>query len=202
VAIHVAVIDPLPMFQHGVAAVLSAAGYLVDEPADLVAWARRVPPAVILLTVGAEGDWRLLEQLRGAQTQAAVIAVVEAGGAGPGVRAVRAGARSVLLRETTAAAMMRTVEATVDGQAVLPAAVATALAAGGPPGQEELAPSEDQLTWLRRLATGTTVAQLAGDVGYSERAMYRLLQALYQQMGVGTRMQAIMRARDLGWLSL
>jgi DNA-binding NarL/FixJ family response regulator len=201
VAVHVAVLDPLPMFQQGVAAVLSAAGYAVEEPADLLAWARRAPLAVVLLTLGAERDWRLLERLCGAEPRAAVIALVEEGGAGPGVRAIRAGARSVLPRQATAAALRRTVEATVDGQAVLPAAVAAALVAGGPPGPDgQAVPSEDQLTWLRRLATGTTVAQLAGDAGYSERAMYRLLQVLYQQMGVDTRMQAIMRAQDLGWL--
>lgn len=200
-AVHVAVLDPLPMFQQGVAAVLSAVGYTVEEPVDLLAWVRQAPSAVVLLTLGTERDWRLLERLCGGEPRADVIALVEEGGAGPGVRAIRAGARSVLPRLATAAALRRTVEATVDGQAVLPAAVAAALVAGGPPGPDgQTVPSEDQLTWLRRLATGTTVAQLADDAGYSERAMYRLLQALYQQMGVGTRIQAIMRAQDIGWL--
>jgi DNA-binding NarL/FixJ family response regulator len=94
------------------------------------------------------------------------------------------------------------VEATVEGQAVLPKAVAAALVSGGPAGPDiQAVPSENELTWLRRLASGTTVAQLADEAGYSERAMYRLLQKLYQQMGVGSRMLAIMRAQDLGWLS-
>jgi DNA-binding NarL/FixJ family response regulator len=202
VPVHVAVVDPLPMFQQGVTAVLTAAGYPVEEPADLLGWARRVPVGVVLLTLAAEGDWGLLGRLHDAWPRTAVIALVEGADAGPGVRAVRAGARSVVPRRVTAAALRRAVEATADGNAVLPAAVAAALAGNGsdgPAGPSE--PSVQQLSWLGRLATGTTVAQLAGDAGYSERAMYRLLQSLYQQLGTTNRMQAIMRARDLGWLS-
>lgn len=201
-AVHVAVVDPLPLFQHGVAAALSAAGFEVEEPADLFAWARRAPLRVVLLTLAAERDWRLLAQLGKAESGAAVLALMEDGATGPCVRAIRAGARSVLLRQATAPMLRRAVEATIDGHSVLPTAVAIALAAGGPSGAERhAAPSQDQVVWLRRLATGATVAQLAGDVGYSERAMYRMLQALYQQIGVGTRMQAIMRAQELGWLT-
>ncbi|MEU4742385.1 LuxR C-terminal-related transcriptional regulator, partial [Actinosynnema sp. NPDC023658] len=58
----------------------------------------------------------------------------------------------------------------------------------------------DELTWLRRLATGGTVAQVAAHAGYSERAMYRMLNGLYRRMGVGSRLEAIIRARESGWL--
>ncbi|MFG1646699.1 DNA-binding response regulator [Amycolatopsis sp. NPDC049252] len=201
-AVHVAVLDPLPIFQKGVAAVLSIAGYVVEEPPDPHSWAQQTRSAVVLLTLCAERDWQLLERLCRAALRTAVIALVEEAGTGPGVRAIRAGARSVLPRQATAAALLRTVEATIEGQAVLPTAVAAALVSGGRAAPDAHAvPAENQLTWLRQLAAGTTVAQLADDAGYSERAMYRLLQTLYQQMGVSSRMQAIMRAHDLGWLS-
>jgi DNA-binding NarL/FixJ family response regulator len=202
VAVHVAVLDPLPIFQQGVVAILSAAGYTVDEPADLLAWAQQKQSPVVLLTLGKDRDWQLLERLCRSELRAVVIAIVEESEIGTGVRAIRTGARSVLSRQATAATMRRTVEATIDGQAVVPAAVAATLVAGAPSGQNgQAVPSENQLSWLRRIAAGRTVSQLAGEIGYSERAMYRLLQALYQQLGVTTRMQAIMRAQELGLLS-
>jgi DNA-binding NarL/FixJ family response regulator len=60
--------------------------------------------------------------------------------------------------------------------------------------------SAERLSWLRALAAGRTVAQLADQAGYSERAMFRLLRLLYQDMGVGGRVEALLRARDEGWL--
>ncbi len=201
VAVHIAVVDPLPMFRQGVGAVLSAAGYAVDDPADLLAWVGRVSTALVLLTLDLEGDWRLLERLRSDRSRAMVIALVEGDGTTRGVRAVRVGARSVLPRQVTAPVLRRTVDATLDGHAVLPAEVAAVLAASSSADVDgRTALSEQQLQWLRSLAAGKTVSRLADDAGYSERAMYRVLQALYQQMGVKGRMQAIMQAQALGWL--
>jgi DNA-binding CsgD family transcriptional regulator len=57
------------------------------------------------------------------------------------------------------------------------------------------------VSWLRQLAAGSTVAQLANQAGYSERAMFRLLQGLYQQLGARNRVEALLRAQQLGWLS-
>ncbi|MEV4322207.1 hypothetical protein AB0J37_08260 [Microbispora rosea] len=202
VAVRVAVVDPLPMYQQGVTTVLLAAGYVVEEPADVLAWVGHDPPVVVLLTLGSEREWDLLARLRGKEPGLIVIAVLDVGAsAGLGVRAVRAGARSVLTRQMTAAALQRTVEATVGGQAVMPSAVAAALATGTrTTAGRQSSLSKDQLSWLRRLSAGVTVAQLASEVGYSERAMHRLLKAVYQEMGVSTRIQAIMQAQDRGWL--
>jgi DNA-binding CsgD family transcriptional regulator len=41
------------------------------------------------------------------------------------------------------------------------------------------------------------VANLAG---YSERAMFRLLRGLYARIGVRNRTEALMRAKERGWL--
>jgi DNA-binding NarL/FixJ family response regulator len=195
VVVRVAVVDPLPMFRQGVAAALAASGHTVEMPADVMAWVRRRADTLVLLTVASERDWELLRQLC-ADTQP-VIALLDKDSAVIGARAVRAGARSVVPRAVTDATLRRTVEATLGGQAVMPPAVASALAAEP---IAEHTPSADQLDWLRQLATGATVTQLADQAGYSERAMFRLLHALYQQLGVGSRIQAIMRAKEAGWL--
>ncbi|MFG1721050.1 DNA-binding response regulator [Micromonospora chalcea] len=199
-AVPVGVFDPLPMFRQGVVAVLSAAGYNAEDPEDVVAWASQESNGLVLLTLGGDRDWQLLGQLH-ERTQTAVVAIFDEVDAMIAARALRAGARSVLPRQVTATVLCRTIEATLDGQAVLPSNAVTVLAAGEPTGGHgEAIPSEEQRTWLQRLATGTTVARLAIDTGYSERAMYRLLQALYEQMGVEGRMQAIIRAQTRGWL--
>ncbi|MEU4240017.1 DNA-binding response regulator [Actinoplanes sp. NPDC026619] len=195
-AVRVAVVDPLPMFRHGVAAVLSAAGHTVDMPADLVAWSARRRSALVLLTIVGEEDWRLLAQLAETSDPPVVIALTDGESAVLGARAIRIGARSILPRGAPAPVLRRTVEATIDGQSVMPAVVTGLLGSGigTPP-----APGAGA-AWLRQLASGTTVAQLAVQSGYSERAMFRLLRGLYQQMGAGTRVEAIMRAREWGWI--
>src|SRR5262249_55405296 len=93
------------------------------------------------------------------------------------------------------------IAATLDGEVVMPAGVARALADGAPITRVRLpASSVEQLSWLRRLAAGATVAQLASEAGYSERAMFRLLQTLYRKVGARSRIEAILLAHELGWL--
>jgi DNA-binding NarL/FixJ family response regulator len=201
VALNIAVVDPLPLYRQGVVGVLSAAGHAVETPGDVVAWARRQQRTVVLLTLVSEQGWELLARLHDLGGTHLVIALVEGNLVAQGVRAARAGARSVLWRDATEVALSRTLEATIDGQAVMPAAVAAGLAAGVPvqAAGVGLLP-RSQLSWLRQLAAGETVAQLADRAGYSEREMFRLLRALYRQMGVGSRIEAIIRAQELGWL--
>lgn len=144
-------------------------------------------------------QWRLLARLREAATKPPVVALIDTGSAQDGVRAVYAGARSVLPRSVAAEPLRRTVAATMEGQAVLPAAVAELLAGGGSAGDgTTVAPG--RIDWLRKLASGVTVAQLAAQAGYSERAMFRLLTGVYQEMGARNRIEAIMLARDRGWI--
>jgi DNA-binding NarL/FixJ family response regulator len=196
-----AVIDPLPMYQQGVVAVLSAAGYQVDVPSDPMELAHRGWADVVLLTLATTADWDLLDRLRAAAPQQRIIAVLADDSAGLGARAVRAGARSVLPRGVSAVVLRRTVEATIDGQAVLPAGVAVVLATGAVAGGGvDPMLTADQMSWLRHLAAGMTVAELARLVGYSERAMFRLLHSLYRQLGARNRIEAIVRAQEEGWL--
>ena len=201
-AVQVAVVDPLPLFRDGAVAALTAAGHVVQTPGDVVAWAGQLRGAVVLLTIQTEADWDVLARLGGTGTAAnSLVVLLGEESAAAGVRAVQAGARSVLARQVSAEVLRRTVSATIDGQAVLPAAVAAMLASGwGADAGPARALSAEKLSWLRMLAAGSTVAQLASQVGYSERAMFRLLRSLYRDMGVGGRVEALMRAQERGWL--
>ncbi|MDN3354172.1 hypothetical protein [Actinomadura sp. DC4] len=197
----VAVVDPLPMYRQGVVAVLSAAGHAVETPSDVLEWVRRVDRSMVLLTIESECSWDVLRQLHDVSVAHLVIALLEERSPTLGAAALRAGASSVLWRAVTAATLRRTVEATIDGQTVLPAAVTAVLTAGSVAGGATgWSPQLEQVAWLRQLAAGTTVARLAVQAGYSERAMFRLLRALYDHMGVGSRTEAIIRAQELGWL--
>jgi NarL family two-component system response regulator YdfI len=198
--VHVAVLDRLPMFRRGVAASLSSVKYLVEEPENAEAWLHEHPGAVVLLTLHSAADLDRLAALCRLRPRPLVVALPSADDSSLGVRAMRAGARSVVAREATGSALRRAVSATVDGETVMPAEVAGLLVAGrGGRGPRGSAPSAEQIDWLRRLSDGWTVTRLALETGYSERAMYRLLRAFYQKIGVSTRLEAIMLAHDNGW---
>lgn len=201
-AVYVAVVDPLPVFQHGVAAILSSAGHVVEAPADVLAWVRRRQGGLVLLTLRSAPDWELLGRLSQTEPGPVLIALLEEESIAAGARAIRAGAQSVLPRQATERSLERAVAATMEGHAVMPVAVALALTAGVSPSNiNRSALSSEQVSWLRQLAAGSTVARLASEAGYSERAMFRLLRSLYRTLGVRTRIEAIMRAQEQGWFS-
>lgn len=203
-AVQVAVVDPLPLFRDGAMAALSADGHAVQTPTDVLAWVRHVKDAIVVLTVRGEEDWALLARLCApGPARCPVVVLLDEDSPAAGVRAVRAGARSVLTRGASAAALRRATAATLDGEAVLPAAVVPALAGdlGTADGRSGFV-SAEKLSWLRALAAGVTVAQLAERVGYSERAMFRLLRSLYRELGVRGRVEALMLAQEKGWLRL
>jgi two-component system, NarL family, response regulator YdfI len=200
VTVYVAVVDPVPLFRHGVVAALSGLGHLVEEPVDAVEWLHTRPGGMVLLTLHSAEDLDQVIALCRVRPRPLVIALSSDEIPSLGVRAVRAGARSVVARTATVSALRRAVDATLDGEAVMPADVANLLVAGQgerPPRRQ--APSAQQVAWLRRLSDGWTVTRLAADAGYSERAMYRLLKALYQQIGANTRLEAMILAHEEGW---
>lgn len=190
----------MPVFRHGVAASLSSLGHLVEEPANAEAWLRERPGGVVLMTLRSAEDLDRLTALCRLRPRPLVVALLSADDASLGVRAMRAGARSVVMREATVSALQRAVSATLDGQAVMPTEVADLLVTGrGDRAPRGSVPSAEQVAWLRRLSDGWTVSRLASETGYSERAMYRLLRAFYVRIGVNTRLEAIMLAHDKGW---
>lgn len=61
--------------------------------------------------------------------------------------------------------------------------------------------NDDESDWLRSMAAGRTVGEVAEIAGYSERAMFRLLRKLYVRIGVANRTEALMWASRNGILS-
>ena len=195
----IAVHDPLPMFRLGALRTLRDAGFAVDDPADLAAWARGSGRRVALLTVGSPEDWRLLRHLTGG-AGLTLIAVLEHVDVPTSVQAVRAGADGVLPRECPPEALCEATDRASRGIGSLPIPVLRALAAdgGGPDHGADVQPTDGELDWLRGLSQGLTVRQLAERAGYSERMMYRLLGHLYGDMHVKNRIEALLKAQGQG----
>lgn len=61
--------------------------------------------------------------------------------------------------------------------------------------------SEPEIAWLRQLAAGATVGEIAARASYSERTLYRLLAQCYRRLGVHGRAEAVAVAEALGVLA-
>lgn len=59
---------------------------------------------------------------------------------------------------------------------------------------------EEELAVLRSLSEGRRVIDVAIDLGFSERALYRLVRSLCQKLGVGSRTEAVALAARRGWI--
>jgi DNA-binding NarL/FixJ family response regulator len=199
--IRVAVVDPLPLCRRGVAATLSDLGYPVDTPDDVRAWLTAAPSQAIVLGVCGDPDWRLLAELCDGRPDLLLLAMIDKADVDSYARAVKAGASGVIARASSPTILQRSFTVMVDGQVLLPAAVVRSLATGPrDAGGRTEGPSEEERAWLRHLADGGTVAQLAESAGYSERMMFRHLRDLYRRLPARNRTEALIYARDNGWI--
>jgi DNA-binding NarL/FixJ family response regulator len=199
--IRAAVRDPLPLFCIGLLALLAAAGFDSEVPEDLLSWVCDDGTKLLLMTLATPEDWELLTALKPGRSDLAVVAVLAYPNLMSHVRAVNAGAVTAIPRCAAPSLVQRAFEAAVDGRSLLPVEVVRAIAAGVPNGElGSTSPSEEEINWLRRLARGLSVADLAEHAGYSERTMFRLLRALYAKVQAPNRTVALIRARDEGWL--
>jgi DNA-binding NarL/FixJ family response regulator len=199
----VAVIDPLPVFRRGVEAILAHPGTAIEHPADALAWVREPQSRIALLTVRTPADWALLADLGAAGTGAVVIAVLDDPTTAAYLRAFHAGAASAVPRDAEPDALRAVFDAVANGRSLVPTDVLRALATeaqDGPRPDASRTPTRQEMEWLRHLSRGVSVSRLASQVGYSERMMFRLLRDLYTRLGVGNRTEALIRARDEGWL--
>jgi DNA-binding NarL/FixJ family response regulator len=89
--------------------------------------------------------------------------------------------------------------ASLNDMCALPSSVARQIAFSLPV-ESDTGLTGEELTWLRRLADGSTVEQVADDAGFSERSMYRRMAAAYRKVGAETRTEAMVRLAQLGLL--
>lgn len=198
-AARIAISDPLPAFRRGLLAILRDAGFDADAPGDLSAWIHDDQPKLVLLTVDTPQDWTLLENMPSERADVLVVALLADTSVPTYVRALTAGAVCAVPRDATLETLRHTFEAVLRGESVLPVPVVRALLTQTDPlsGRE---PSRRERQWLRDLAQGSTVSQLAAGAGYSERMMFRHLRDLYDRIGAATKVEAVLIAQENGWL--
>ena len=198
-AARIAIWDPLPAFRRGIMAILRDVGFDAEAPQDLLAWARDDQEKLLFLSVLTSQDWTLLEELKEQQPDALVVALLDDMSLSSHVRALTSGAVAALPRDASPQSIREVFGALLSGRSLMPIAVLRNLLEGTVE-QDAGRPSQRERDWLRDLANGMTVNHLAVKAGYSERMMFRLLRDLYSSFGAKTKVEALMLARERGWL--
>jgi two-component system, NarL family, nitrate/nitrite response regulator NarL len=188
----IALVGSVPAFRRGLAAAFSDRGAPVSE----VVAGEPVPAGcgVVLVTVRGPDE---LDLLAPAARQAVVVAVLSDGSPASHGEALRLGASAAVAENESVEEIVEVVLAASEGRARLPSEIARTLATSS----AAPAPvSTQERGWLRSLAHGATVAELAEESCYSERELYRRLGRLYRRLGAETRAEALVRAAKAGIL--
>lgn len=196
----IAICDRAPSYRRGLGAALTAGGYTIEESDDLRAEDPIPDVDAVLFTVRSADDWRVLREVVAANRDVKLIALLADATPDRHAEALRCGAHGAVAWEARPETILAVVGTTLDGMVLLPMSIAQAIAVSGPPLREPGWINAEEIEWLKLLARGVTVQQLAGKVGYSERALYRVLQGLYERMKVSNRTEAILQASRWGLL--
>jgi two-component system, NarL family, response regulator DesR len=183
-------------------AVLSAAGFPSEEPDDLQQWVvDRQNLAGALVTLSTPEDREALSKLRTVRPDCVLVALLQDSGPTGYLEALRAGASAAVPWEAEPELIVKVLRVALEGYSLLPLPVTEALMTASPPASREVPPMTSQdVKRLQLLADGVTVVELARQVGYSEREMFRLLHDLYHRMGVDNRSEALVKAAQWGLL--
>lgn len=193
----VAVLTPFPALRRGLASMLAGTAFAPEEPNDPIAWVAAAGHRVLLVAVAKVGDVGLVIDLLQTEKELVVVALVPEITPSVVRDAVLAGICAVAGWDTSSEELVTVLTASVESRTILPAHVLLELATS-PNNGSEVEPNQEQVDWLRALARGTTVNQLAQHVCCSEREMYRLLRELYDRLGVNNRTEALIWAAHRG----
>ena len=202
-----------PLYRHGMAAGLAAAGLActpltsVAELAPLLrslvgAW-RHAPvqpgSACVVVVVPATGIDTVLAIARAVESvPMATVCVVEDTDVEAVLDAIQAGATGVIALDAEVDHVVAVVRSAARGMTLVPRQLAKAMCRRQSGHAPDVSPMERQ--WLRHLATSGTVASLAHATGFSQREMYRLLGGLYRRLGARNRTEALLLAERWGLL--
>ena len=200
-----------PIYRHGLAAGLSAAGMActpLATPSELpallsglAARAGRSPrgeETSLVVVAASQSAGALSVPNERTEVSVAAVHVVEEVTADVYADALQHGATGVVAMDADFTQVVAVVEAAASGLTLLPRQVAKALCRNQAGPVPQLLPRERG--WLRHLADSGTVGSLAGQSGYSEREMYRLLGSLYSRLGASNRTEALILAERWGLL--
>ena len=194
----IVIADPVPLYRRGLTSAFVEAGFAPEEPNDLEGWARQEGPRVLLLTTTLPEDGSVVRHFTEANHGLIVVALLREPSLEMYVAAMQSGASGAAPWMADPATVVSVVQAASDQHWLVPAEVARRMAGriSLPPEARGLSSSEVQ--WLQMMASGMKVVELARELQYSEREMFRLLHDLYQRMGVRSRTEALVKAAQWG----
>ena len=112
-----------------------------------------------------------------------------------------AGAMGYLLKNEAVEVVMAAVQAAAQGRAYFSATVAAQLAQLARPEPIFEPPTAREQEVLAELARGRTNGEIARQLGISERTVRFHMENLFGRLGVENRVEAVMKAMQLGWLA-
>jgi len=196
-------------YVEAVKARLAARGLLADADADGVAVepqaADHTPDSAAnvrrLMVVFCDGEqqWEALQHSVG-EVGVVTIAVLPFLDLEGYVRALSLGVDGVVYADTSSIITADVIVAAAQGEVLLPSQAAQAMAKLAHRERPSTELDAVDLELLRALSEGTTVAQIAERLHYSERTVRRYLQNVYLRLGVRNRAEAITTAARLGLL--
>jgi two-component system, NarL family, response regulator DesR len=194
-----AVVDGIPTFRAGLAAVLEQGGFEVAElaPPDFRMSYDGFDAAVVTVS---SADMHTIRTLLADCPELIVIAVLVSPAIADFRGALRAGAHAGVQWDSTPDDIVAVVRAAITGQTLLPTRIVRSLAESSVERPARGTLREDEIRWLRAIARGTSVVRLARNEGYSQREIFRRLADLYARMGVRNRHEAIALASQWGLL--
>ena len=197
----VAVSDPVPAYRRGLMAALEEDGLCSEAPDDLEEWASAPGRRAALITITEPAGVDKLTSLAKVNIDLVVVALLPEPSANAYREVLKAGASGGAPWDAMPEVVVRVLRSAWERQCIVPVHIAHALAMPAVSKPELPTVTLCEAKWLRMLANGATIAELAQDSNYSEREVFRLLHRLYERMGVRNRTEGLVKAARAGLLS-
>ncbi len=203
--IRLLVVDDHPAFRAGLVAIIQQESdmLIVAEASDgeeAIIACREHRPHIVLMDLrmpklgGVEAIIRILQEMP--ETKAIVLTTYD--GDEDIHRALRAGARSYLLKDAGAEELVATIRGVNAGEVQLPGTVAARLVERL--NRPELSPRERVL--LQKLCHGNSNKEIGAALGISEDTVKGHLKSIFSKLGVSDRTQAVIAALQHGIVHL
>lgn len=173
----------------------------IEVSQDLAEWTPHQEGSCIVLGIGGGEDVVILRGFHDDHPFTPVVAVSAQVDISTFAHLIRSGASAVVAEDEPADGLHEAIVAALGGRVRISLDVVQRLVALVPD-EEDWARwvSEAEVEWLRAMASGRTVLDLAEEVGYSERAMFRNLKTMYARIGARNRTEALLWASQRGLL--
>ena len=190
-----------PTWRRGVSAALADAGYGVAEFERPGQWKPGRGGRAAVFAITAPSALIEMREFVEQFPNVPVVAVLAELTIGAFAEAVRSGAMAAVDDDEPLDSFATVLEAALLGRSAVPETVVRGMAARIPsvPDPAQWV-TDEEAVWLRDLAGGKTVADIAETFGYSEREMFRTLRDTYTRIGARNRTEAIIWATRHGVL--